>query len=294
MSEILRGHRDEQLLKDKVEIAPHQYTLLLNQAIPVASLTPPINGRSAFIKIETDQPLFAATLSSLQNKVDNAPSLERWQQILQQSTLVTPREKSATEPGIPGPIVYGRVAGVQKGSLWLSNIVNSTDGKYYDVSEAKIQNLPIATVADHTFETAQIQSAPLIARYADTAYLANGNYGVHYSLRFPLHNSSSTERLVTISIKNPVSDKKNNFYFLPTPGNRVFFRGSLKVTSTLQTSTQFHFFHLVLHQGDSGQNIFKKTLAPAEIENVQLDFYYPPDATPPQIIAIESAETLKQ
>jgi hypothetical protein len=293
MSEILRGQRDEQLLKAKVEIAPHQYALLLNQAIPVENLTPPINGLSALIKIETDQPLFAATLSSLQNNGDKAPTLKRWQQILQQSDLVTPREKSATEPGKPGTIMYGRVAAVQKGSLWRSNIANSADGKYYDVGEAKTQNFPIATVAGHTFDTAQIQSAPLLVRYEDTAYLANGNYAVHYSLHIPLRNESSAERLVTISVKNPCSDEKNNFYFLAPPSNRVFFRGSLKVTTGRTNNHQVHFLHLVLHQGDSGQTIFSKTMAPSESENVQVDFYYPPDATPPQIISIESIESVE-
>jgi hypothetical protein len=291
MSEILRGQRDEKLLKAKIKIAPHQYALLLNQAIPVGSLIPPINGRSAFIKIETDQPLFAATLSSLQNNSDEAPSLQQWQQILQQSDLVTPREKSATEPGKQGPIIYGRVAGVQKGSLWLSTIVNSEDGKYFDVGETKALNFPIATVPGHTFATGQVQSAPLIVRNADTAYLANGNYAVHYGLRIPLRNQSSVERLVTISVQNPCSDEKNNFYFLATPSNRVFFRGSVKVTSLVSNKPQVHFLHLVMHQGESGPVIFSKKMSPAETENVQVDFYYPPDATPPQVISIESSES---
>lgn len=293
MAEILRGERDEKLLKAKLEIAPHQYALLLNQAIPVEKLIPPINGRSALIKIETNQPLFAATLSSLQNNGDEAPSLQRWQEILQQSDLVMPREKPATEAGKPGPIIYGRVAGVQKGSLWLSNVVNSEDGKYYEVGEAKTLNYPISTVAGHTFDTGQVQSAPLVVRNADTAYLAHGNYAVHYSLRIPLRNQSSSERLVTIALQNPCSDTKNNFYFLETPDSRVFFRGSLKVTSGSSKKPEVHFFHLVLHHGEHGQAIFSKILSPSESENVQVDFYYPPDATPPQIISIASIESPK-
>jgi len=293
MSEILRGQRDEKLIKTKIEIGPHQYALLLNQAIPVEKMNPPINGRSALIKIETNQPLFAATLSSLQNNGDEAPSLERWQQILQQSDLVTPREKPATEPGKSGPLIYGRVAGVQKGSLWLSNIVDSEDGKHFDVGETKTLNFPISTIPGHTFDTGQVQSAPLVVRNADTAYLANGNYAVHYSLRIPLRNQSNSERLVTIAVQNPCSDTKNNFYFVETPSSRVFFRGSLKVTSGASSKPQIHFFHLVLHQGERGQTFFSKILSPSETENVQVDFYYPPDATAPQTISIESVETVK-
>jgi hypothetical protein len=293
MSEVLRGKRDEQLSKPKIEIGPHQYGLLLNQAIPVDKLVPPINGRSALIKIETDQPLFAATLSSLQNNGDESPSPEQWQQILQQSDLVTPREKAATEPEKKGSIIYGRVAGVQKGSLWLSNIVNSEDGKYFDVADIKTLNFPISTVPGHTFDTGQVQSAPLVVRNADTAYLANGNYAVHYSLRIPLRNQSSTGRLVTIAMQNPYSDTKNNFYFLTTPSSRVFFRGSVKVTSGTSDKPQVHFFHLVLHQGESGEAIFSKEVTASATENVQVDLYYPPDATPPQTISIESVEAVK-
>ena len=293
MLEILRGQRDDKLLKEKVEIPSHHYALLLNQPIPVDKLNPPVNGRSALIKIETDQPLYAATLSSVQSYEEKAPTLKEWQKILEQSDLVTPRERSATEPGKPGPIIYGRVAGVQKGSLWIANIVNSKDNEYYEVGQIETQNFPISTVPGHTFDTTQIQSAPLIVRNAESAYLANGNYAVHYSLRIPMHNTATVERMVTIRIQNPLSDAKNNFYFSEPASTRVFFRGSVKVTSGLPAKPEVHFFHLVMHQGERGPAVFQKLLAGSKKEEVQIDLYYPPDATPPQVLTIKSGELVE-
>ena len=55
-------------------------------------------------------------------------------------------------------------------------------------------------------------------------------------------------------------------------------------------SNQQRFFHLVQRQGQKGEPLVRFNLKPGEQRNVEVDFLYPPDATPPQVLTVETMQ----
>lgn len=224
------------------------------------------------------------------------PRPEDWCKLLRESGLAGPREKPATPPGAPGPLVYGRVAGVSKGSAWLATLRNGKEpGGKKDCLLLPDPDLPysfvIASLALGTFGTGQIQSAPLLVRYPETAYRANGNYGVHYIIEIPLYNNTASEQQVSVALECPIKsdNSRESLSFYDPPPKKVFFRGTVLATYIDDDgSEQRQFYHLVLNQGEKGQPLVQLRLKSGSRRNVRVEFLYPPDATPPQVLTIQS------
>lgn len=254
-------------------LEPGEKRVFARLPIPVASLSPPINGRNLLFRLRSDGPVRVATLALYGSK-EGAPSEKRFLELLQKGDLAGPREGSPSDPEKPGPIRYGRVAGVAAGSVWegRSAVAITTD----DTTTC----FPIASLRGGTFGTGQVQSAPLMVRYPDTAYAAHGNYGVLYKITLVLSNESNMARAVTLRLDCPVKTDSKRIDFLDPPAPNVFFRGSLKVDGEL--------FHVVLHRGEKGPALSTFELAPGKKRPIEVELIYPADATPPQMLSITS------
>ncbi|WP_269460805.1 DUF3370 family protein [cyanobacterium endosymbiont of Rhopalodia gibberula] len=99
------------------------------------------------------------------------------------------RDCPATRPEIE-PIIYGRIAGVSLGSIWQGRLTNQGNGLTIPLKSSAI-SYPLCSLQGGTLGTKQVQSAPMLVHYLNTAYQAYGNYGIQYSLTLPLYNSTS-------------------------------------------------------------------------------------------------------
>jgi hypothetical protein len=104
-----------------------------------------------------------------------------------------------------------------------------------------------------TLSTGQIQSAPMLRRYPDTAYFAHSNYGVEYSLKLPLKNLTSQPQTVTVLMQTLLKDEEGSdrLLFLNPRVEQVFFRGTVKVSYEGEDGqTQTRYVHLVQRRGN--------------------------------------------
>jgi hypothetical protein len=169
---------------------------------------------------------------------------------------------------------------VDRASLWL-NIPDSGQSIAYGIS----------TLPGGKLGTEQNQSASMLVRYPDTAYQAHGNYGVEYRLSLPLFNRSDEAKTVTIALETPIKENiiGQGLRFLDPAAPQVFFRGTVAVNySDDQGQAQSRFFHLVQRRGQEGQSLVTLTIPPGDWRVVQVNFLYPPDATPPQVLTIKT------
>ncbi|HEY9825126.1 MAG TPA: DUF3370 domain-containing protein [Stenomitos sp.] len=294
-NDILRGQR-QSTWPASVVIPPQSNVLLLNVPIPVKTLTPPINGRSTLAHLRSSGPVYIASLAMYaktdEGGQERAPSLEEWSNLLQTGTLSGPRDKTPTPPDAPGPLVYGRVAGVARGSRWQAQLSDrTTPGRLAIPKVGTAFSYPISTVARGAFGTGQVQSATMIKRYPDTAYAAHGNYGIQYSLTLPLYNPTEQVQSVAVLLQTPVKadDKPTALKFNNPPPSRVFFRGTVRVRySDDQGNPQTRYVHLVQAPGQQGEPLVSLALRPRTSRLVQVDLVYPPDATPPQVLTVRT------
>jgi hypothetical protein len=289
----------------EVKIAPGTTVLLKNLPIPVKMLTPPLNGRSIMASCQASGPLYIALVSKFAQK-GLAPKEEDFKKLLTQGALVKPREAPATKPDDTGPIKYGRVSGVAKGSTWVAHKLEDP-GREYVPGDHPVNSVSyvLSSLKNGTFGTDQIQSAPMIVRYPDTAYAGHGNYGVKYDLNFTFAGTGSKRSTVTMALENPLkSDRKKPIVFLKPAAAQVFFRGTVKVTlddrfagdwsqeekwKEKDKFTSVSFVHYVLHRGEIGEPFVTFDMKPEDLhKGVKLEIYYPPDATPPQLLTIKS------
>lgn len=319
MNDVLRDRRLSGL-PSEVTIAPGESHLLLNAPIPLrrlnvatdgslapgSELTPPptnassgegrrLNGRSTLIHVESSGPLYVASLAMRapqSNGKEIVPSLENWQQILFKGKLATPRDGGPSRPGSgDNPFRYGRVSGVAQGSQWKATLTD--DGSAQLAAPAPGEHLSYAlnTLERNTFGTGQIQSAPIDLRYDDTAYRANGNYGIEYNLDLPLTNNTDSPQTVSLSVQTPLQneDLDNALQFNRSPESRVFFRGTvLFIYKEDNGRSRAHYTYLEQNRGEQGAPLIEVTLAPGEQRDVNVQFLYPPDATPPQVLTIST------
>ncbi len=291
---ILRGQRNN--LPPYIVLPPYQSRLLLNLPIPVKTLKPPINGRSVLMRLQSSRPVYAASLATYAslgaNRREVAPTLAQWQQLLFAGSLVTPRDRVPTPPEqTTNKIIYGRVAGIAIGSQWTAQIVDFPNAPSLTIPRSRqafsygLSTLPLGKLG-----TNQVQSAPLLARYPDTAYSAHGNYGIQYNLNLPLHNNTSTAQTVVVALQTPIKEdklSKNGLRFFNPPAKQVFFRGTVKVAySDDRGLPQTRYIHLVQKRGDRGAPLVRLNIKPQDTRLVQVNFLYPPDATPPQVLTI--------
>ncbi len=290
---ILRGQR--QNFPPYLIIPPRQSRLLLNLPIPVKTLDPPINGRSVLMRLQSPRPVYAASLAMYAplgaNGKEIAPTLTQWQNLLFTASLVSPRDRIPTPPEqTTNKIIYGRVAGIAQGSQWTAQIVDP-NSLYLTIPRSRqafsygLSTLPLGKLG-----TNQVQSAPLLARYPDTAYSAHGNYGIQYNLNLPLRNNTNTSQTVTVSLQTPIKEdklSKSGLRFLSPPAKQVFFRGTVRVAYNDDRGLpQTRYLHLVQKRGDHGAPLVKLNIKPQDTRLVQVNFLYPPDATPPQVLTI--------
>jgi hypothetical protein len=133
----------------------------------------------------------------------------------------------------------------------------------------------------------------MIVRYPDTAYQAHGNYGVHYRLTFPLHNPTPETKRVVIALQTPWKQEQyaDRLIFTEQPKGQVFFRGSIRVIyPNAQGAMEERYFHIVQQQGQKGEPLVEVSIPPQRVREVSLEFVYPPDATPPQVLTVTTRE----
>jgi hypothetical protein len=272
-----------------------------NQAPLVPRRTSPLtNGRSVLMYLSSNGPVYLASLAMYArlnpNGSERAPTLAEWLLLLQRSRLAGPRDIPPTPPEQDNytTYFYGRVAGVAQGSQWTGQL---TDGSNVDhltlPSVGHGISYVLSTVDNGTFGTGQIQSAPMLARYPDTAYRAHGNYGVHYSLSIPLYNNTGETRSVAIMIQTPIKEENHGtgLRFLEPPDRQVFFRGTVRIRYQDDFGIpETRYLHIIQRRGQEGDPLVRLTLPKGDRRLVQVDFIYPPDSTPPQVLTIRTLE----
>ncbi len=307
MSDILRGIRHPQF-PSYVIIPPYQSRMLFSLSIS------PSNARSTFMRVQSDGPLYAANLAlyevpvfppSVENLAElvsspitrwREPRLAEWKYVLATGRLVTPRDLPPTplENAQEEKTIYGRVAGISVGSEWVAKLSDRAGKPHLSIpSRGRAFSYPLSTVTTGTHGTRQIQSAPMLVRYSDTAYLAHGNYGVQYNLTLPLINETGDNQTIAVAIQTPFKQNRHSdrLFFVAHTAGQVFFRGTVRVSYSDERGTnQVRYFHLVQHQGQQGQPLVTLNLAPGERREINLDFLYPPDATPPQVLTVQTME----
>ncbi|MEG4205456.1 DUF3370 domain-containing protein [Microcoleus sp. Pol7_A1] len=296
-SDVLRGYR-QAILPAAIEIPANQSRMLMNLPIPVGNVTPSSNGRSTLMRMSSSNSVYVASLAMFapksQGGVEQDPTLEQWENILNTKGLAGPRDLAPTPRGEnPVQKIYGRVAGVAEGSQWEAKITDNSRTDYLTVPKrGESFSYALSTTDTGTFGTGQVQSAKMLARYPDTAYLANGNYGIQYNLTFPLYNKSRESQSVSIKMQTPIKAniESGGLMFYDPPENRIFFRGTVRVMFNDDTGkTLTRYIHIVQRRGQQGEPLVNVNMKPGERRLVQVDFLYPPDATPPQVLTVRSS-----
>lgn len=297
MSDVLRGRRQE-IFPAQIEIPPGQSRMLLNLPIPVQGLTPPVNGRSTLIRLQSNGTVYAASLAMFArvnpDGSERSPTLEEWQNLLDNGDLAGPRDKTATRlEETDKPRIYGRVAGVAGGSRWRALLVDNPKARYLTIPQpGQVFSYALSTLHGGTLGTGQIQSAPMLVRYPDTAYRAHGNYGIQYNLKLPLYNNTQSFQTVSVSMQTPLKEEqlgKAGLRFLSTPAREVFFRGTVRVRYKNDLGQlQTEYVHLVQKRGQPGEPLVLLKMKAGDRSLVEVDFLYPPDATPPQVLTVST------
>ncbi len=319
MNEVLRGRRQASL-PGQVTIPAKESYLLLNAPIPLRRLNVPtdgtlapgseltpspnsassgegarLNGRSTLIRLDSSGPVYVASLAMhapQRSGKEYVPTLEDWKQVLKNGQLATPRDQPPSRPGSrETPFRYGRVSGIVQGSQWKATLTDSRSNQLSIPAPGEQISYGLSTLERNTFGTGQIQSAPINQRYRDTAYLANGNYGVEYNLTMPLVNNTSSPQSVALSVQTPLQNDslKDALQFYAKPESRVFFRGTvLFIYKEDDGRSRAYYTYLVQNRGQQGEPLVELTLAPGEQRDVNMQFLYPPDATPPQVLTIST------
>lgn len=301
MNDLLRAQRQPGWPAQLV-IPPGESRMLMNLPIPVRDLSPPLNGRSSLIRVRSSGPVYAASLARFAplnpDGSERAPSLEEWQTLLQQGSLAGPRDKVPTPPTENKKVVYGRVAGVAQGTQWQAQLSDPKD--YFNLSipqAGQAVSYVLSTVRAGSFGTGQVQSAPILSRYPDTAYEAHGNYGITYNLSLPLYNPSAQPQQVTVAIQTALKgdQPEANLRFFNPPASQVFFRGTVRLRyQDDQGLLRTRYVHLVQRRGQQSEPLVTLLLPPRDRRLVQVEFLYPPDATPPQVLTIKTLDQLTQ
>jgi Protein of unknown function (DUF3370) len=292
-SDILRDRR-QNIFPEQIVIPAGGSQMLMNLPVPVRGLVPPLNGRSTYIRLQSNGKVYAASMALFApstNGVERAPTIAEWQNLLNKGELSSPRDVAPTVPNSPGGITYGRVAGVSIGSRWQANLTDPGKQTLSIPAAGKAVSWGISTLVGGQFGTGQVASAKMAVRYPDTAYESHGNYGVHYSLKLPLSNPSATARQVTVALQTPLKQESIDgvLRFLNPLPRAVHFRGTVKVSyPNDQGKMQTKYYHLVQKRGDQGSPLMTLTLPPGSNRSVQVDLLYPPDATPPQVLTLRS------
>ncbi len=242
------------------------------------------------MRLVSDRPVYMANLAK---NSDRPPTVNEWQKLLDTGSLAGKRDPIPTPLDPPRePTVFSRVAGVSQGTQWQAKITdNSSVSELAIPQPGKAYSYPLGTVHLITLSTGQIQSASMVKRYTDTAYFAHSNYGVEYNLTLPLHNPSNQIRTVTLSIETPLKDEggRDRLLFLNPQVEQVFFRSTVRLRYTNDNGVeQTRYIHLVQRRGQQGEALMTLKMPPGDQRQAQVDFLYPPDSTPPQVLTVRT------
>lgn len=300
VGDVLRG-RKQGTWPDVMVIQPGQVQQLMNLPIPAGTVLPTSNGRSTLLRVQTDGPVYVANLAMLSPKnpdgTERVPTLQEWQNLLVNGTLSGPRDLRPTPidnktSNFPAQFIYGRVAGISQGSQWTTTLTDNPQSPDLTIPKAgRAIAYGLSLLHRGRLGTGQIQSAPMLARYPDTAYFGHGNYGVEYNLTLPLYNNTQKNQRVTIALQTPLKDDGTQglLMFLEPPEDRIFFRGTVRIVHrNSQGQETERYVHLVQQRGQRGESLLELTLAPGDRQQVQVDLIYPPDATPPQVLTVKT------
>lgn len=268
--------------------------------LPIPDNRPiPSNGRSVLMHLNSSGRVYLASMAMYAPKTpsgnERVPTLYEWQQLLQNGGLAGPRDYPPTPPDASSfsRFFYGRVAGVAQGSEWVAQLTDDPESERLTIPEAGTQfSYVISSVDRNTFGTGQIQSAPMLVRYPDTAYRAHGNYGIKYDLSLPLYNPTDQLQTVNILFQTPLQNENlDGLSFLSPPTDRIFFRGTLRLRySDDWNIPQTRYFHIIQRQGQQGEPLIRLRMMPGDRRLVRLEFIYPPDATPPQVVTVQTED----
>lgn len=298
-NDILRG-RTQPEWPAQLLIPPGNSQMLMNLPIPVRELMPPLNGRSTIMRLRSNGKVYMASLAMFAKQnpdgSERAPTLEEWQQLLETGDLSTPRDKTPTPLDAVNNVnnfIYGRVAGVARGSVWKAQLVDRPGSFDLTIPQpGEAFSYGLSTLVRGTLGTNQVQSAPMLVRYPDTAYQAHGNYAIEYNLTLPLTNPTSQLQTVTIAIQTPIKEdqlSQPGLRFFDPPPRQVFFRGTVRISYNDDWGIpRTRYFHLVQRRGQQGEPLVQLNLPPGGRRLVAVDFVYPPDATPPQVLTVET------
>ncbi len=297
VNDVLRGIRQADF-PAKLVILPGQSQMLLNHPIPVRQLNQPVNGRSTFMRLHSSGTVYAASLAMYAKKnpdgSDRAPTLLEWQALLDTGGLAGPRDKTPTPPSqTSGQMVYGRVAGVSQGSQWQAQLIDSPGAKNLTIPQrGKAFSYALSTLKGGQLGTGQVQSAKMLVRYPDTAYEAHGNYTVHYNLSLPLMNITNQTQTVTLAIETPLKEDKltrGGLRFRKPPLDFPYFRGTVRLRyKDDRGEQQTRYVHLWQRTGQVVDPLVQLVMPPITNRLVQVDFIYPPDSTPPQVLTVKT------
>ncbi|MFS0516114.1 DUF3370 family protein [Nostoc sp. UIC 10607] len=287
MNDVLRGVR-QGIFPQKLVIEPKETQILANLPIPVQA--PASNGRTTMMRLASSSPVYLANLVKNSNI---SPTLAEWQKLLDTANLAGKRDPIPTPLDPPRePTVFSRVAGVSQGTQWQTQLTDNLNVSELTIPQpGKAFSYPLGTVHLITLSTGQIQSAPMLKRYPDTAYFAHSNYGVEYNLTLPLSNITSQIQTVTVSIQTPVKDEGgiDRLLFLKPGVEQIFFRGTVRVRYIDDNGVEkTRYVHLVQRRGQRGEPLVTLKMLAGGKREVQVDFLYPPDSTPPQVLTVRT------
>jgi hypothetical protein len=298
-SDILRGKR-QNIFHNKLVIPPRTSRMLLNLPIPVRTLEPPLNGRSTLMRLESNGEVYVASLAKFsrleRNGNEPSPSLPEWESLLIRGQLSTPRDRPPTPPNTDvNQMIYGRVAGVARGSVWNAELVDGFGVSHLTIPQpGEAFSYGISTLPRGLLGTNQNQSAEMLVRYPDTAYQAHGNYAIQYSLGLPLYNPTEQTKTVVIRLQTPLKEdelSQGGLRFLDPVSPQTFFRGTVRFRYLDDGGNrQTRYVHLVQKRGQMGEPLVQLEIEPQQQRRVEFDFLYPPDASPPQVLTIQTLE----
>jgi Protein of unknown function (DUF3370) len=258
---------------------------------------PPVNpwaiGHITNVPATNPRPEFQTPVAPLLAKY-RSPNNEEWQTALSNLPLATPRDMTPSTPGHFGSLVYGRVAGVAEGNRWEAFITDQPNATFLSIPDRQRAFSYVLNTPDSgTLGTGQVQTGRLFVRYPDTAHDNHGNYSTYYRLTMPLQNNTGAEQAVIIKMQTPLKDQfaRDTLRFSSQPENKIFFRGTVRITYPGEQGEPItRQIHIVQRRGERGQPLVVLRLPAGTQKLVEMDLIYPPDATPPQVVTIESID----
>lgn len=291
--DLLRGKRQAEF-PPLLVIPAGESRMLVNLPVPIATLTPPLNGRSTMMRLRSTGPVYLASLAMFappQEGAERAPTLAEWESLLQTSALAMPRDKVPTPIGQKtGALIYGRVAGVAQGAQWKATVTDPGSTHLTIPAAGAFVSYGLSTLHRGTLGTGQNQSAQMLQRYPDTAYEAHGNYAIAYNLSLPLENGSDRPQTVSLMLESPLKrEDPKGLHFYDILPKAVSFRGTVRLTYTDdQGAPVVRYVHLVQRFGQAGEPLATVTLPAGGRRLVKFELVYPPDATPPQVLTVKT------